>query len=77
MRQVKVVIFARFTEIEAIKGVMEKQGVGYEWITGAAPMEERGDRVRKFQTTQVRCFWRDTNAGLGITLTAAHRNLTV
>jgi SNF2 family DNA or RNA helicase len=70
----KVVIFARFlAEIEAIKGVMEKQGIGYEWITGAAPMEERGDRVRKFQNDpECKVFLAQIQtAGLGITLTAA------
>ena len=70
----KVVIFARFlAEIEAIKGVMEKQGVGYEWITGAVPMEERGDKVRKFQNDpECKVFLAQIQtAGLGITLTAA------
>ena len=56
-----MVIFEFLAEIEAIKGVLEKQGVGYEWL-GAVPMEERGDKVRKFQNDPECCVsGADTN----------------
>lgn len=70
----KVVIFARFlAEIEAIKRLLEARGIGYEWITGAVPMDERGDAVDRFQSEpECRVFLAQIQtAGLGITLTAA------
>lgn len=70
----KVVVFARFLpEIAAIRKLLEKQRIGYAWITGEVPMAARGEEVRRFQedpdcwvfVAQIQ------TAGLGITLTAA------
>lgn len=74
----KVVIFARFLpEIDAIKRMLEKKRVGYEWITGARAMNERGDAVAKFQSDPAcKVFVAQIQAaGLGITLTAASTDI--
>lgn len=70
----KVVIFARFVpEIQAIRQLLEKTRVGYEWIAGEVKMEARGGAVRRFQTDpDCRVFLAQIQtAGLGITLHAA------
>jgi len=46
----KVIVFARFLpEIAAIRKLLEKKGILYEWIAGEVKMEERGEAVRRFQ----------------------------
>lgn len=67
----KLVVFVRFrAEIDAIKKMLEKNGVTYEVLAGDVPQAERGEAVRRFQeeddpmvvVAQIQC------AGLGITL---------
>lgn len=70
----KVIVFARFLpEIAAIKKMLEKAGIGYEWIAGEVKMSDRGDAVKRFQIDpECRVFVAQIqSAGLGITLTAA------
>jgi len=70
----KVVIFARFIpEINAIIKQLEKENIRYSAITGATPMEDRGEVVQTFQTDpEVKVFVAQIQtAGLGITLHAA------
>jgi len=70
----KVIIFARFLpEIAAIRKLLEKKQVDYEWIAGEVKMEERGEAVRRFQEDKnCKVFVAQIQtAGLGITLTAA------
>jgi SNF2 family DNA or RNA helicase len=70
----KVIIFARFLpEITAIRKLLEKKGIDYEWIAGEVKMEDRGEAVRRFQEEpSCKVFVAQIQtAGLGITLTAA------
>lgn len=70
----KIIIFARFLpEIAAIRKLLEKKQVDYEWIAGEVKMEERGEAVRRFQEDEgCKVFVAQIQtAGLGITLTAA------
>lgn len=70
----KVIVFARFLpEIAAIRKLLEKKGILYEWIAGEVKMEERGEAVRRFQEDEsCKVFVAQIQtAGLGITLTAA------
>lgn len=70
----KVVIFARFlAEIAAIKEVLNKNNIRYQFIDGSVPMNKRGEVVKEFQENQdCRVFLAQIQtAGLGITLHAA------
>lgn len=70
----KVVIFGRFTpELQGIRALIEKMGVGYSFIDGSVSMADRGPQVARFQEDpNIKVFLAQTQtAGLGITLTAA------
>lgn len=70
----KVVIFARFlAEIKAIIKMLESMKLGYSYITGEVPNEQRGEQVRVFQgDPDCKVFVAQIQtAGLGITLHAA------
>ncbi len=70
----KVVVFAQFVpEIKAIRKMLEKKSVGYAWIAGEVPADERGEEVRRFQEDpECKVFVAQIRtAGLGITLHAA------
>lgn len=70
----KVVIFARFlAEIAAIKELLEKNNIKYQFIDGSVPMNTRGEVVREFQENKdCQVFLAQIQtAGLGITLHAA------
>jgi len=70
----KIIVFARFLpEIAAIRKLLEKKQIDYEWIAGEVKMEDRGEAVRRFQEEpECKVFVAQIQtAGLGITLTAA------
>lgn len=70
----KLVVFAKFIpEIDAIKALAESKGLGYRWITGDVPIDERGQVVNEFQNDEnIKIFIAQIQtAGLGITLHAS------
>ncbi|WP_218915170.1 DEAD/DEAH box helicase [Caldanaerobius polysaccharolyticus] len=70
----KVVIFARFIpEIHAILKMLQEMQIGYSFITGEVPINERGKKVKQFQEDpDCKVFIAQIQtAGLGITLHAA------
>jgi superfamily II DNA or RNA helicase len=69
----KVLVFSQFVDhLSLIRAHLDAQGVGYQYLDGSTPMQERKRRVDAFQAGQGDVFLISLKAGgVGINLTAA------
>jgi superfamily II DNA or RNA helicase len=69
----KVLVFSQFVDhLSLIRAHLEQQGVRYQYLDGATPMQERKVRVDAFQAGDADVFLISLKAGgMGINLTAA------
>lgn len=69
----KVLVFSQFVDhLTLIRGYLDKQGIRYQYLDGATPMQERKKRVDAFQAGDGDMFLISLKAGgVGINLTAA------
>ena len=69
----KVLVFSQFVDhLTLIRGYLDKQGIRYQYLDGATPMQERKKRVDAFQAGDGDLFLISLKAGgVGINLTAA------
>ncbi|MES2898459.1 MAG: DEAD/DEAH box helicase [Pseudomonadota bacterium] len=69
----KVLVFSQFVDhLTLIRKYLDEQGVAYQYLDGATPMQERKKRVDAFQAGQGDVFLISLKAGgVGINLTAA------
>ncbi|PWF41215.1 DEAD/DEAH box helicase [Massilia glaciei] len=69
----KVLVFSQFVDhLSLIRKHLDARGIGYQYLDGATPMQERKKRVDAFQAGQGDVFLISLKAGgVGINLTAA------
>jgi superfamily II DNA or RNA helicase len=69
----KVLVFSQFVDhLTLIRKHLDERGIGYQYLDGATPMQERKKRVDAFQGGQGDVFLISLKAGgVGINLTAA------
>jgi superfamily II DNA or RNA helicase len=69
----KVLVFSQFVDhLALIRKLLEHRGIGYQYLDGATPMQERKKRVDAFQAGEGDVFLISLKAGgVGINLTAA------
>ena len=69
----KVLVFSQFVDhLTLIRKHLDARGIGYQYLDGATPMQERKKRVDAFQAGQGDVFLISLKAGgVGINLTAA------
>ncbi|UUZ57244.1 SWF/SNF helicase family protein [Massilia sp. H-1] len=69
----KVLVFSQFVDhLTLIRKHLDRQGIAYQYLDGATPMQERKKRVDAFQVSTGDVFLISLKAGgVGINLTAA------
>jgi superfamily II DNA or RNA helicase len=69
----KVLVFSQFVDhLSLIRAHLDERGIGYQYLDGATPMQERKKRVDAFQSGTGEVFLISLKAGgVGINLTAA------
>jgi SNF2 family DNA or RNA helicase len=69
----KVLVFSQFVDhLALIRKLLDERGIGYQYLDGSTPMQERKKRVDAFQAGEGDVFLISLKAGgVGINLTAA------